>query len=86
MTGLTRVGEMMAAQAVTLVQIQAGEKQLIQLQTVLQENLSALSGAGAFEEAVHNLSAAVHLLTSRTVPLQAAAQLQAPRIVSGKVA
>jgi len=70
LAALSRVGEMMAAQALTLVQLQAGEKQLIQLQTVLHENLSALAGAGAFEEAVHNLTAAVHLLTSRTLPMQ----------------
>jgi biopolymer transport protein ExbB/TolQ len=89
MTGLTRVGEMMAAQAMTLVQIQAGEKQLIQLQTVMQQNLSALTGAGAFEEAVHNLAAAIHMLTSRTMPAQAAPQLHAvigPRSPGAKAA
>ena len=89
MAGLSRVGEMMATQAITLVQIQAGEKQLIQLQSVMQQNLSALAGAGAFEQAVHNLAAAVHLLTSRTLPMQVAAQFQAPptpRAPSGKAA
>ncbi len=84
--GLTHVGEMMAAQAGTLVQIQAGEKQLIQLQSVLHENLSALAGAGAFEEAVHNLAAAVHMLTSRTHQPQIAIPFQAPGGPRGKVA
>jgi biopolymer transport protein ExbB/TolQ len=78
LTGLKSVGEMMAAQATTLVQIQTGEKQLIQLQTTMHQNLSALAGAGAFEQAVHNLTAAVHLLTSRTLPMQVAAPFQAP--------
>ena len=89
LAGLSRVGEMMATQAITLVQIQAGEKQLIQLQTIMQQNLSALAGAGAFEQAVHSLGAAVHLLTSRTLPMQVAAQFQAPptpRAPSGKAA
>ena len=75
---LTRVGEMMAAQAMTLVQIQAGEQQLVQLQTVMHQNLSALAGAGAFEQAVHNLTAAVHLLTSRSLPLQVGGPLHPP--------
>ncbi len=81
MAGLTRVGELMSAQAISLVQIQAGEQQVIQLQTIMQQNLSALAGAGSFEEAVHNLAAAVHLLTSRTQPLQVAA-----RAANGKAA
>ena len=84
--GLTRVGEMMAAQAGTLAQIQAGEKQLIQLQTVMHENLSALAGAGAFEEAVHNLAAAVHMLTSRTHQPQVAIPFPAPTGPRGKAA
>jgi biopolymer transport protein ExbB/TolQ len=85
---LTHVGEMMAAQAATLAQIQAGERQLIQLQTVMHENLSALAGAGAFEQAVHNLTAAVHLLTSRTLPMQVATPLHpaVPRTAVGKAA
>jgi biopolymer transport protein ExbB/TolQ len=78
LTGLTRVAEMMAAQATTLAQIQAGEKQLIQLQTTMHQNLAALAGAGTFEQAVHNLTAAVHLLTSRTVPMPVATPFQAP--------
>jgi hypothetical protein len=32
---------------------------------VLHQNLAALASASNFEEAVHSLTAAVHLLTSR---------------------
>lgn len=49
----------------TLAKIQEGEKQLIRLQEVLNQNLSALAGAGAFEQAVNSLTAAIHLLTAR---------------------
>jgi biopolymer transport protein ExbB/TolQ len=49
----------------TLSKVQEGEKQLIRLQEVLNQNLSALSGAGAFEQAVNSMTAAIHLLTAR---------------------
>jgi hypothetical protein len=48
-----------------LAKVQEGEKQLIHLQEVLNQNLSALSGAGAFEQAVNSLTAAIHLMTAR---------------------
>ena len=63
---LARVADGVTAQAAALARLQEGEKQLIRLQELLQQNLSALAGAGAFEEAVHNLTAAIHLLTART--------------------
>jgi hypothetical protein len=65
---LARVAEGLSAQAEALAQLQEGEGQLIRLQASLQQNLAALAGAGAFEEAVHNLTAAIHLLTARTAP------------------
>jgi biopolymer transport protein ExbB/TolQ len=52
-----------------LAEVQEGEKQLIRLQEVLQQNLSTLAGAGAFEQAVNSLTAAIHLLTARAGPL-----------------
>lgn len=55
----------------TLVQLQAGEEHMIRLQTLLQQNLETLALAGSFEEAVHSLSAAVHLLTARSGMKQA---------------
>jgi len=63
---LARVAEGMTAQAASLTRLQEGEQQLIRLQELLHQNLAALAGAGAFEEAVHNLTAAIHLLTART--------------------
>jgi hypothetical protein len=49
-----------------LTKIQECEKHLIRLQEILNQNLSALSGAGAFEQAVNSLTAAIHLLTARS--------------------
>ena len=37
----------------------------MRLQETLARNLDSLAGAGSFEEAVHSLTAAVHLLTAR---------------------
>jgi len=51
-----------------LTRVQEGEKQLIRLQEVLSQNLAALAGAGAFEQAVNSLTAAIHLLTARAGP------------------
>ncbi|HMC64099.1 MAG TPA: MotA/TolQ/ExbB proton channel family protein, partial [Gemmataceae bacterium] len=65
-TALGRIADSMTAQVQALARLQEGEKQLVRLQEVLQQNLAALAGAGAFEEAVHNLTAAIHLLTART--------------------
>jgi biopolymer transport protein ExbB/TolQ len=48
-----------------LAKLQDGEGQLLRLQELLARNLDALTAAGAFEEAVHSLTAAVHLLTAR---------------------
>jgi biopolymer transport protein ExbB/TolQ len=52
-------------QHATLVKLQEGEKHLVRLQETLARNLDSLAGAGSFEEAVHSLTAAVHLLTAR---------------------
>jgi hypothetical protein len=70
---LQRVSEHLATQAGALGALQQGEKQLLQLQSVLQQNLAALAGAGSFEQAVHTLTAAIHLLTARAGPLAAGA-------------
>jgi hypothetical protein len=76
---LARVAEGIANQAGVLGKLQEGETNLVHLQAVLHQNLSALAGASAFEEAVHSLTAAVHLLTNR-------AGAQGPRISHGKAA
>lgn len=55
-----------AGHAETIRRLHEGEKQLLSLQQALQQNLQALAGAGAFDQAVHSLTAAIHLLTSTT--------------------
>ncbi|MCC6419205.1 MAG: MotA/TolQ/ExbB proton channel family protein [Gemmataceae bacterium] len=62
---LARVADGLAGQAQALAQLQQGEAQLVRLQESLQRNLDAVVRAGAFEDALHSLTAAVHLLTAR---------------------
>src|SRR5262249_35138238 len=62
---LVRVGEAVAAQAAGLGRLQEGEHALVQLQTAMHQNLQALAASGSFDQAVHTLTAAVHLLTAR---------------------
>ena len=78
-SSLARVYGGMAEQAAVLSGLQEGEKQLIRLQETLQQNLSALAGAGAFEEAVQSLTAAVHLLTARAAGLPSNVNRLGPR-------
>jgi hypothetical protein len=76
---LLHVSESVLAQAKVLGGLQENEKQLLQLERVLTENLSTLTGVGAFEQAVHSLTAAIHLFTARH-------GLPAPRNNTGKAA
>ncbi len=71
------IGQQVSAQAETWARLQEGEKHLRRLQETLNQNLAALAGAGAFEQVLHNLTAAIHLLTSRSpvVPPAAATRL-----------
>jgi biopolymer transport protein ExbB/TolQ len=62
---MARVAEGVSAAAGALARLQEGEKGLAHLQGLLQQNLAALAGAGSFEQAVHTLTAAIHLLTAR---------------------
>jgi hypothetical protein len=48
-----------------LTKLQEGEGQLVRMQELLQQNLSALSSSGSFEQAVLSLTAAIHLMTTR---------------------
>jgi hypothetical protein len=64
-TGLGRIAEAVAVQTAALTQLQDGEKNLLRLQELLNQNLTTLAETGAFEEALHSLTAAVHLLTAR---------------------
>ena len=63
--GIREAAQAIAGQAEALVRLQQNEGQLVRLQEALQRNLESLAGAGAFEQAVHSLSAAIHLLTAR---------------------
>ncbi|HXG13115.1 MAG TPA: MotA/TolQ/ExbB proton channel family protein [Gemmataceae bacterium] len=64
---LTRVAEGIMAQADVLGRLQDGERQLLQAQELLNQNLAAIAGVGTFEQAVHSLTAAVHLLSAVAV-------------------
>jgi biopolymer transport protein ExbB/TolQ len=63
---LAQVAEGVARQVQALSRLQDGESHLCRLQETLNQNLAALAGAGAFEQAVHSLAAAIHLLTARS--------------------
>jgi hypothetical protein len=65
-TGMTKTTEALAAQTTALAKLQDDGKQLVRLQDGLHQNLAALQGAGAFEEAVQSLTAAIHLLTAKS--------------------
>ncbi len=81
---LARVGEAVAAQAAALDRLQQDAANLVHLQAVLHQNLAVLAGAGSFDQAVHSLSAAVHLLTARlSGPTEGAAS---PGRLTGKKA
>jgi biopolymer transport protein ExbB/TolQ len=71
--GLTDVAGRLANQTAALAQLQHAGGELTRLQESLAKNLDALAGAGAFEEAVQSLTAAIHLLTSRVQPPKKAA-------------
>jgi hypothetical protein len=56
----------------TLKALSGEERQLIQLQATLQDNLQSVRAVETFEETIHSLSAAVHLLTARANSARAA--------------
>ena len=62
---LTKVTAGLSGPLEALAKVQEGEKQLLRLQELLNQNLSTLAGTGAFEQAVNSLTAAIHLLTAR---------------------
>ena len=66
------LSEKIAGQTQALTKLQEGEVQLLRLQEVIQQNLTTLAGSGAFEQAVHSLTAAIHLLTTRAGSVQPA--------------
>jgi biopolymer transport protein ExbB/TolQ len=73
---LAQVADRIAVQADVLGRLQDGERQLVQLQELLNQNLSAIAGVSTFEQAVHSLTAAVHMLSAAAVQGQARAPLR----------
>jgi biopolymer transport protein ExbB/TolQ len=57
--------EELKQQSKLLLQLSAQEERLARLQQQLTDNLDALRGTESFEETLHSLTAAVHLLTAR---------------------
>jgi biopolymer transport protein ExbB/TolQ len=72
---LVQVSQRVTQQVEALAGLQEGDKQLRHLQEMLNQNLASLAGAGSFEQAIHSLTAAIHLMTARassgTVPVAA---------------
>jgi biopolymer transport protein ExbB/TolQ len=65
---LSKLADVLARQAETLARVQEGERHLIRLQEELHHNLDTLADAGSFQQAVHSLTAAIHLLTMQASP------------------
>lgn len=63
---LAQITDGLAGHTDALTHLLDGEQQLLRLQDLLTQNLTTLAGAGAFEQAVHSLTAAIHLLSART--------------------
>ncbi len=63
---LAQVTQAVTAQVEALARLQEGEEHLRRLQEGLNNNLASLANAGTFEQAIHSLNAAIHLLTART--------------------
>ncbi len=59
------VAQGIAQQATVLGKLQEDSANVVHLQAVLHQNLAALASASSFEETLHSLTAAVHLLTAR---------------------
>jgi hypothetical protein len=83
---LARIIQGIASQAQTMAQVHDGEKELLRLQQILNQNLTALTGAGTFEQAVHSLTAAIHLLTTRTGAVAQAGEIKRPGTRPGAAA
>jgi biopolymer transport protein ExbB/TolQ len=78
--GLAEVARGIAGQLQAFAQLQEEEKHLRRQQELLNQNLTTLAGVGTFEEALHSLTAAIHLLTARNAsPAAGAAGRVVPR-------
>lgn len=64
----TALQETVERQLSELLQLSGQEERLLRLETRLTENLEAVRAAETFEQTLHSLNAAVHLLTARVNP------------------
>ena len=62
---MTRQSSALLEHGGQLERIVGQEEQLVRLQTQLDRNLEAVRTGETFEQTLHNLTAAVHLLTAR---------------------
>jgi biopolymer transport protein ExbB/TolQ len=65
---LAELARGVAAQTEALARLDGEGAHLLRLQETLAQNLTLLAGAGAFDQAVSSLTAAIHLLTARVAP------------------
>jgi hypothetical protein len=63
---LAQVAQAVTAQVEAVRRLSEDEKQIVSLQETLDQNLAVLAGAGSLDQAVHSLTAAIHLLTARS--------------------
>jgi hypothetical protein len=67
-TSLSQVCQKLTEQIDAVTRLGDGSKELGSLQESLDRSLASLSETGRFEEAIHSLTAAIHLLTARAAP------------------
>jgi biopolymer transport protein ExbB/TolQ len=58
----------LAAHIEAALELNESSRQLRVLEETLNQNLASITKAGTFEEALHSLTAAIHLLTTRVTP------------------
>jgi hypothetical protein len=61
-----RQSQRMAEQTALLGKLLESEQTVLRLQETMGQNLQALAHAGGFQQALHSLTAAIHLLTARS--------------------
>jgi len=68
---LAQTQHALAQQAALMQPLLDSEQQILRLQESLNQTLHGLASSGSFQEAVHSLTAAIHLLTARAESAQA---------------
>jgi biopolymer transport protein ExbB/TolQ len=67
-SALSQVCQRLTEQIDAVTRLGDGSKELCSLQESLDRSLASLAETGKFEEAIHSLTAAIHLLTARAGP------------------